>query len=99
MAGDTNGCVSSCSYLGRVLCGDVRFPRELGDHRGGGWHDLSVSRQRFVEVTNLGPSSVNLDEFSINVFYNGATTAATIVPLSGALTSGDSYVVSFEGSG
>lgn len=54
---------------------------------------------RFVEVTNLGPSSVNLDQFSINVFYNGATTAATIVPLSGALTSGDSYVVSFEGSG
>ena len=54
---------------------------------------------RFVEVTNLGPSSVNLDEFSINVFYNGATTAATIVPLSGSLTAGDSYVVSFEGSG
>ena len=53
----------------------------------------------YVEVTNLGPNSVNLDEFSINVFYNGATTAATIVPLSGALTSGDSYVVSFEGSG
>lgn len=60
--------------------------------------DLSGGLPKFVELTNLGASPVDLSEFSIGVFSNGSFTlsgsASTV--LSGNLGTGESYVVSFE---
>lgn len=53
---------------------------------------------KYVELTNTGVSPIDLSQYSIGNFSNGATTlggdASTV--LSGTLAAGDSYVISYE---
>lgn len=53
---------------------------------------------KFVELTNVGTTPIDLSQFSIGNFNNGGTTlgggAATV--LAGTLAAGDSYVISYE---
>lgn len=60
--------------------------------------DLPGGLPKFVELTNLGGTTVDLSEFSLGVFSNGSFTintgASTV--LSGTLAPSASFVVSFE---
>jgi len=60
--------------------------------------DLAGGLPKFVELTNLGTSSVDLSEFSLGVFSNGSFTlnSGASKVLSGALAPSASFVVSFE---
>lgn len=53
---------------------------------------------KFVELTNVGSTNIDLSQYSIGNYSNGATTlgggASTV--LSGILTPGASYVISYE---
>lgn len=55
---------------------------------------------KFVELSNIGDAPLDLSTFSIGNFSNGSTNlgggASTV--LSGILSVGDSYVISYEGS-
>lgn len=59
---------------------------------------LSNGLPKFVEITNTGPSSVELGEFSLGLFNNGGTSllAGRSTVLVGTLAAGDSHVISFD---
>lgn len=53
---------------------------------------------KFVELTNTGSSSIDLSAFSMGTFNNGSLNlgGGASTPLSGTISAGDSFVVSFE---
>ncbi len=53
---------------------------------------------KFVELTNTGPDPIDLSNYSIGNFSNGATTlgGGSSTVLSGILQSCESYVISYE---
>ena len=55
---------------------------------------------KFVEITNTGPGSVDLSNYSIGNYNNGGTLlgGSTSFVLSGTLAACDSWVISYENS-
>ncbi len=53
---------------------------------------------KFVELTNTAASTVDLSGYALAYFTNGSTTIGGTFALTGMLSAGDSYVVSFENS-
>ncbi|MCO7226699.1 ExeM/NucH family extracellular endonuclease [Pleionea sp. CnH1-48] len=51
------------------------------------------SNNKAIEITNLGTESVTLDDYALNVFFNGNTSAGASIQLSGSLSAGTSYVL------
>ncbi|MGF1768734.1 ExeM/NucH family extracellular endonuclease [Enterovibrio makurazakiensis] len=51
------------------------------------------SNNKAIEISNLGASAVNLDNWSLKLAFNSNTTFSSTIALSGSLAAGDSFVV------
>jgi predicted extracellular nuclease len=66
-----------------VAAGDLFFSEYV---EGGG-------NNKAVEIYNPADSPVDLDDYAVQVYFNGNTSASTTVPLTGTLAPGDVHVV------
>ena len=51
------------------------------------------SNNKAVELVNLGSQTVDLSQYKLQMFFNGNTTAATTINLTGNLAPGAVYVI------
>lgn len=78
----------SCLALGSTARASVYFSEYVE----------GSSFSKAVEIFNSGASSVNLDGWSVNLYYNGNTTSTSIALASAELASGDVWVLSDDGA-
>ena len=56
------------------------------------------SNNKAVELANLGSDAVDLSQYKLQMFFNGNTTAATTINLTGTLAPGAVYVIANSNS-
>lgn len=56
------------------------------------------SNNKAVELVNLGSQPVDLSQYKLQMFFNGNTTAATTINLTGTLAPGAVYVIANSNS-
>lgn len=56
------------------------------------------SNNKAIELANLGSTAVDLSQYKLQMFFNGNTTAATTINLTGTLAPGAVYVIANSNS-
>ncbi|MGB1032891.1 MAG: lamin tail domain-containing protein, partial [Flavobacteriales bacterium] len=95
----------SVSGISADVCGELTSEyvsiQKLECNTEGGCSDLYISeylegtsQNKAIEIYNPTPFDINLSEYTVSTYNNGATTPTNQQVLSGTLVSGDVYVVS-----
>ena len=51
------------------------------------------SNNKAIELYNTSDSAVDLGEYTLSFYFNGSTSAGTVIELSGSLAAGQTYII------
>lgn len=88
-----------------AVVGSTEYQLDVYTKAGGNVPDLIISEycegssnNKYIEIFNGTGNNVDLSQYSVELYANGATTAGNTITLSGTLMNGDVYTIYNSGS-